>query len=815
MINLSNEFKLFAITVYWLSVASVAKAQIVPDTTLPINSSVTPGCSVCTIEGGTLKGNNLFHSFNLFSVPTGGAALFNNGVDVQNILTRVTGANVSSIDGLIKAQGGANLFIINPNGIIFGANAKLDIGGSFISTTANSVKFADGTEFSAKVADTPLLTISTPIGLNLTNPGTITMHGNGHHLTSTGTFAPIIRQNSTSEFKVKPGQTLALVGGNILLTGGVLVASGGRIELGSVSSGEVKLNWAPNLQLDYTGISSLQDIEIKQRGLADVSGISSGSIQVQGRNINITDGSVLFSQSLGFLPSGSINVNATDSLKLDGSILNGFIRNGIYYQNLGFGQSGDINVTTKRLTLDNGASIINRTFSPVKSGDININATEFIKVSGFLTINPDFNSVITTTTNSTGKAGDINIYTQDLSLFNAGAISSTNFDAGMSGNITVNADVINISDTNPIAVPSSISAPNFGTGKAGNLTLNTRILSIRSGGQVSTSSFNSGDAGNIIINASEYVEVTGRIPIYSSSISSAVDKPPAFLGPLLGLFDTPTATSGDITINTPSLKISDGGGAIVRNQGFGRGGNLEINTDSLLLSDSSSLVADTASGQGGNINLQLRDLQMRRASYITTNAGGSGSGGNININTNTLAAFENSDITANSQDSRGGQVIINAQAIFGTEFRTLQTPLSDITATSALGAEFNGVVDINTIATNPSSGLVELPETIADTKQQISTSCTATNSNKFVIAGSGGLPSTPDDLLVQQATMFEPVDFISSKQNQAPVSNTVNLTPTQQITEAQTLLVDKGEIYLLAQAPTIHHSPALPQPHCS
>ncbi len=279
-------------------------AQINPDNSLGVERSDINSSAVRDIiEGGAIRGSNLFHSFTDFNVGTQQQVYFANPSGVQNIINRVTGKNASQILGTLGVLGNANLFLINPSGIIFGENARLDVGGSFIASTADSFVFDNGFNFSTTNPQAPpLLTINVPIGLqfNQANKSGITVN----------------RANLT----VPTGKTLGLVGGDITINGGRISAGGnpfllvegfpvpttpgGKIELGSVLQGEVTLTSGDSFSLGYAKVPNFGNIQIRDAADVNVIATGSGEIQINAEKLQVSDRARIISNTLKFLKFG-------------------------------------------------------------------------------------------------------------------------------------------------------------------------------------------------------------------------------------------------------------------------------------------------------------------------------------------------------------------------------------------------------------------------------------------------------------------------------------------------------------------------------
>jgi filamentous hemagglutinin family protein len=722
--------------------AQATMAQVVIDRTVPSNVTSLDNLNF-TIDAGGRSGNNLFHSFSQFSVPTNGSAVFNNAPDVQHIFSRVTGGTVSNIDGLLQANGTANLFLLNPNGILFGPNARLQIGGSFLGTTATSIQFADNTEFSATNPQ-PLLTMSVPTGVQMGNqPALIQAQGSGY--TNRGNF--ITRSPASPELAVQPGKTLALVGGNLDLNGFMLTAPQGQIVLGSTSApGEVRLMAnSQGFSFSYEQGQAFGDIQLAQKSLLDVSGLPAGSIHLQGRNIRLTDGSIALGQNYGDQPGGAIRLQATANIDFSGLNSDASITSGVRSESFGLGRSGDISLVSPRLSISQGARFNTVTNSIATGGNVQVTAAT-IELSGGSPVYPDIVTSLASISYGPGQAGDVMVKGDRLIISGGASLSSTAFSFGNTGKVTVENNSTIVTGESLFGLYSNLSTAVFAVGNAQDLTLNTAQLQILNGGSVGSSAFFIGNGGNVNINATDSILVSGESLNNKSSINSSTIRLSPQLRQLFGLPDLLTANAGNLIVNTPNLRLSDRGTVSVTGQGMGQAGIIKITAENVQLKNQGLIQAQTESGSGGNINLQVENLLlMRDRSSVTATAGGIGNGGNITIDSPIITGLENSDIVANAERGRGGNIQITTQGIIGLKFRPQVTPENDITASSQFGV--NGTVQVNTIGVDPNSGLVTLPVDIVDPNQQIAQGCDANQGSSFVATGRGGVPQDPTQII--------------------------------------------------------------------
>jgi filamentous hemagglutinin family protein len=923
-----------------------AIAQIIPDNSLGAESSRTVADTINNlpsdrIEGGATRGVNLFHSLREFNVGEGRGAYFANPNGIANIFTRVTGGNPSNILGVLGVQGNANLFLLNPKGIVFGPNARLDLRGSFLASSADSVVFDNGEHFSSSNPQSiPLLNVNIPIGLNFReNAGKIINSSAAPALNLPQLPAGIPQIFNNTGLAVGPGQTLALVGGDIGLNQGTLTASTGQILLGSVASpGMVGLEATPwGLSLNYDSISNFGNIEITNGSALNTSGLGGGQVEIRGGNVNLNNGRI-YALTLGniegrpieinaqnFLAEGgtqistltagsgaggAINIRATDSVEMSGIGLDSYrVFGGKYVLSGSFypfdphillisgtnstGNAGNIAIDTGKLLIDNGTAFTSTTLGAGNAGNISIRAGVFDLVSSginsgtlagstgrggnisfegkrltvrdnsaFISVTRDRGSsgninikanesveVLRTPAGSpvatligssaigvNGQAGDINIDTKRLIISEGGGIGLSsgsivgnqplNTTGGRGGTLTVRAsESVTIEGISGVLANGSrnasfISADANAANRGGSVNISTPVLTLRGGGVLSTSSLGKGEAGSISIDAGR-VEVIGNggQGEFNSQIQTSVGIASGVRNP------NATANGGSLNLNVGQLILRNGGTLNLQALGSARAGNINVKADAISLDNQSSIDGRTESGAGANINLEARDVQLRRASRITTDASIS-DGGNINIKSDILVTLpkENSDITANARSAAGGRVNINVPNVFGftsvtreqvraslgltdAQFAALQVsptsliPTSDIAAISqSSGPALQGTVTFSSSGVNPAQGLVELPQNVVNPAALIAANpCIRGQASEFTATGKGGVPSSPNDALSSNYSQFNWVEPAVG-QSQQVEGQTASLEIRQkEIIPAQGWVIDdRGQVTLVA-----------------
>ncbi|BAZ43446.1 filamentous hemagglutinin family outer membrane protein [Chondrocystis sp. NIES-4102] len=556
------------------------------------------------INGGQRSGNNLFHSLESFSISSGMEAIFNNDLEIKNIFINVSGNEISNIEGTLTIKGNANLFFLNDNGIVFGKDANINIGGSFIASTAQSVRFNDGCEFSARNGDSPCVTTDLPIGLDFgSNPGAITVNGDGIQILAENNSIPIDLGNSISGISLKVGKTLALIGNEVNLKGAIVSAYGGKIEIASLNSGFVGLQETESgLSFNYNNAAiNYQDLNILEQALINASGEGQEEISLNGKNILLSDGSFILSQNRGDIDSKVININAKETLKLSGTSIKGKVPSSILSQSLNTGKAANIEINTKHILISDRGRISGTNYSGSENINVKVKATDSIKI---------INGIINAIGFSQGNSGNLSLVTSNLQLLDIGAITSSSYGSGNSGKISIDAKIIEVAGAFGFT-RSNISATSFGFGNAGSLYIKTEQLKVLDGGSVSSSAFAQGDAGSVIINASKFIEVDGINQNFKgnnpeSTIRSAIITLPPAAQKIRGMLLSPTGNAGEVIINTPELNVINQGIVSIRNDGTGNEGVLSINAEKINLDNSGSITGVSNNGKaddGENINI--------------------------------------------------------------------------------------------------------------------------------------------------------------------------------------------------------------------
>jgi filamentous hemagglutinin family protein len=745
-----------------------SSAEVILDGSFGSHDSLTGPQFDIRAELGNQVGTNLFHSFERFNLDVGEIATFSGPNHLENIISRVTGGIPSTLDGTIRSTiPQADMYFINPAGIVFGESAKIDVPGAMHFSTADVLQLGETGQFAATHPQTSLLTTATPtaFGFLNTSPRSITIQG--------------------SQLSVTQGNTLSLSGGDLELTQkSQLTAVEGQINFASVASPGLVSLTSGGFKLDdtiKTGHLTLNDSQL------DVSGQGLGSIFIQAGQVEL-DSSKLLSNPKGDKIGGPIHIKATDltltnthiSSSTDGSGQSGEVildmantvtlaGEGIFSntrsQQSPAGNAGKITITAKQLFLTDEAQISSSTFGPGKGGEIDIQASEAVVLAD--------NTLVATNSESesesiSGNAGKITITTQDLTLTQGAQMASATFGNGQGGSIAINTGgTLSIEGYFPgdeefPIYPSGISVSAFGNGNAGAIELTTKQLQLQEGGAIGSSTYGAGQGDNITLTALESVNITGaaKVTLFgveytrSSQIESASEAGANQAGhivintPLLILTDSgkittsaQTATAGKIELQVGQLKLDNQAAITSESAGEGEAGQIRINASEQIKVNHAKISTEAAQAAGGHISITVPQLlALQAGGTITTSVqGGVGGGGDITITKPTLLILNQAKIKANAHGGNGGNITIKAD-------QYLRSVDSSVTASSQLGTP--GEIRITALNTNIGGTLVILPATFLDASVLLKSVCesqTAGKQSHFVVKTLTGTPPSPDD----------------------------------------------------------------------
>jgi filamentous hemagglutinin family protein len=703
------------------AVDAQAQNLVVPDGTLGNEKSIVENrTGFDAITGGATRGTGLFHSFSEFNVGDRGDVQFVARPEIQNIFARVTGGNASNILGAIgtgveKGDGSlggttASLFLLNPNGIVFGPNAKLDLGGSFLATTASSFKFGGSQAFSAVNPQTaPLLTVSAPIGLQFGEKvGAIAING-------ANLLPPIV------------GKSLNLIGGDIEIRNSTLSTISGQLDVGAVGADEfvglapLDMGW----QADYGQVRLFRDVVINRSRLftgATKTGtfpVFLANLQVQGRHISLDNNSLLQYYYEGVrtpnLRSGKIQLNASELVELNDS--------NIFATSDGTIATPGMKINTGTLKLSNNSNIILQQDGGV-AGNIDINASQGI----LLQDGSKGESSIFSANYSQGdrSGGEINVTAPILEIYGGSRLGTLLATKGKAGDINLKVDRIIVAGERPYSSAIASGTSSRSTGDTGNINILTNSVDLLDGGIINISRFGPGNAGVIDLQVKGAIVVSGSTTQGISSSIGHIQTQQALGSTVLtpgvkirasrlllengGRVDTKVISDGDaLGIDIQVDEDVTIRGSVPRSQVFGDDGKPVFPASSISASKLRGI------GNGGNIQIRAKTVQLldggtiesdiTRAASEASSDIFQGKAGDISIVaddrvlvtgqknqslSSSLNAFSSSNISStvtSNANAQGGKILIQTG--------TLQVSSGAQVQSDMLGRGQAGIIEIN------------------------------------------------------------------------------------------------------------------------
>ncbi|MGD1932676.1 MAG: filamentous hemagglutinin N-terminal domain-containing protein [Leptolyngbyaceae cyanobacterium] len=781
---------------------SRAVAQIIPDGTLGPESSLLIDVSAVEqlIQGGALREENLFHSFEQFSIGEGGHVYFAHPANVERIFSRVTGDLPSDIFGTLGVNGGADLYLLNPNGIVFGPNARLDVGGSFVVSTANSFAFADGSEFSAVAPETSLLTIDVPLGVQFNTP---------------------TQGNIDSFGQLAAGQDLTLQGQELYLEGGlsagrnlnlqaqetITIRDTAAVPLVARSGGDLTIQG--NQGIDIWTLQHLEQAPFVSGGnLTLISdGVISGDAHFEsGGNLQFltlagapgnlvsfydpiisANGDVVFGDYTGV----ALKVEATGSIAAGDIVITGPDTTLVAD---GSGSDEDLLASSRAAILRAGVALENGANVPQV-----VNGTTF--ANGVLAEQPPGSIVVSSinTSDTTGGAGGPIILEAQGNVVTTGSfetpdgynsIALGSFSSSESGNSS-DGGAISVFALGDVVIggldSSSESRSNSGISESGNGGEISLFSSgdITIGGQLSSDSFSrsnsaglggsqSGDGGAIALSAVSDITIEGWLRSESVS-SSSFGTSESGNGGAISI-----STSGDVTagslrsysVSFADTSVSGNGGAIA----ISTLGDIAIG-DPISLSSSLSTVGTSVSGDGGTISLSTSgDLSIEGSlqafsesdASSSTDFSESGNGGAVEISVAGSVLVEGNVETYSSSLSGGmgsstsgdggaveisafGDVTVIDDQVLGTEYSSGEIR-SGSTSQAKTGFSESGNGGQIRIST---SGNILIEDDLDSSSFSNSFSSSSLSSTESGDGGSVFLFSSNGDILLSPFLLFE------------------------------------------------------------